>query len=129
VDMAALEVEANRNETLRNLIFRYHSAFLVQTMQCAACNGLHTVMQRCCRWLLMSHDRAQSDVVPLTHEFLALMLGVRRASVTDVLRPLQERSFIRLNRGEIVVTDRKGLEACSCECYRVIKNLQKQLLG
>ena len=129
MDVAALKVEVNRNETLRNLIFRYHSAFLVQTMQCAACNGLHNVRQRCCRWLLMSHDRAQSEVVPLTHEFLALMLGVRRASVTDVLQPLQERGWIQLNRGEIVVIDRTGLEACSCECYRVIKNQQQKLLG
>lgn len=97
-------------------------------MQCAACNGLHSVMPRCCRWLLLSQDRAQSDVVPLTQEFLAIMLGVRRTSVTDVLRPLQERGWIQSGGGEIVVLDRTGLESCSCECYQIIAEQHRRLL-
>lgn len=121
IKATALKEEAASSDELRQSIQRYQSAFLVQTMQCMACNGLHSVAQRCCRWLLMSRDRAESDVFPLTHEFLALMLGVRRASVSEVLRPLQERGWIQSNRGEITVLDRKGLESGSCECYRIIK--------
>jgi CRP-like cAMP-binding protein len=77
----------------------------------------------------MSQDRAESDKVPLTHEFLGLMLGARRASVTDVLRPLQDRGWIQSKRGEITILDRKGLESGSCECYRIITNQQKQLMN
>jgi CRP-like cAMP-binding protein len=110
----------NQSREFREIILRYQAAFLTQAMQTAACNGLHSVLQRCCRWLLMSQDRVQSDTVALTHEFLAIMLGVRRASVTEVLGPLQDRGWIQSNRGEIKVLDRKGLESGSCECYRVI---------
>ena len=77
----------------------------------------------------MSQDRINGDDVPLTHEFLGLMLGVRRASVTEVLRPLQDRGWIKSNRGEITIMDRKGLESGSCECYRIITEQQKQLLN
>jgi CRP-like cAMP-binding protein len=77
----------------------------------------------------MSQDRINGDAVPLTHEFLGLMLGVRRASVTDVLRPLQDRGWIQSNRGEITILDRKGLETGSCECYRIIIEHQKELLN
>ena len=76
----------------------------------------------------MSQDRINGDAVPLTHEFLGLMLGVRRASVTDVLQPLQDRGWIRSNRGTITILDRKGLESGSCECYGVITEQHKKLL-
>lgn len=76
--------EAEHTREFRGLILRYQAAFHTQTMQTAACNGLHSVAQRCCRWILMSRDRVDSDIVPLTHEFLGIMLGVRRASVTEV---------------------------------------------
>jgi CRP-like cAMP-binding protein len=91
--------------------------------------GLHTVQQRCCRWLLMTRDRMQSDELPLTHEFLAIMLGVRRPSVTEVLRPLQEQGLIRSRRGTITLVDRAGLEATCCECYRSVKDEYTRLLG
>ena len=129
VDAAAFEDIAKRNEDFRDLLLRYHSAFHTQTMQTAACNGLHSISQRCCRWLLMSQDRINGDTVPLTQEFLGTMLGVRRASVSDVLRPIQERGWIRSNRGEITILDRKGLESGSCECYSVIAEQQKKLLN
>ena len=129
VDAAILKDLAKRDEEFRELMMRCQSAFLVQAMQVAACNGLHSIPQRCCRWILMSQDRINGDAVPLTHEFLALMLGVRRATVTDVLRPLQEREWIQSNRGEITVLNRKGLESGSCECYRIITDQQKQLLN
>src|SRR3954452_4462376 len=105
IKAALLKVEAEQNAELRTLMFRYQAAFLTQTMQSAACNGLHNIQQRCCRWILMSRDRVNSETVPLTHEFLGLMLGVRRASISDVLKPLQTRGWIRSQRGEIAVLD------------------------
>jgi CRP-like cAMP-binding protein len=128
-DAAALIAAADEDPEFRTAILRYQSVFLTQAMQTAACNGLHSVMQRCCRWLLMSQDRVNADTFPLTHEFLAIMLGVRRASVTEVLGPLQERGWIQSNRGEITVLDRPGLESGSCECYRVITDELKRLAG
>jgi len=94
---------------------------MFQTSQISACNSYHSVAQRCCRWLLMSHDRVNSDSFPLTHKFLSYMLGVRRASVTVVANKLQQTGLIRYHRGQIVVVDRLGLEQASCECYKLIK--------
>src|SRR5262249_51329374 len=93
--------ETSRDNPLRRLLLRYNVAFLTQVSQSVACNGLHTVSQRCCRWLLMSHDRVQSDEFPLTHEFLAQMLGVQRSSVSEVLQPLQEEGLLRYRRGRV----------------------------
>jgi CRP-like cAMP-binding protein len=128
MDAAILRGEAKQDESFRDLVLRCQSAFHTQSMQSAACNGLHSVMQRCCRWLLMSQDRINGDDVPLTQEFLALMLGVRRASVSEVLRPIQDRGWIQSNRGQITILDRKGLESGSCECYGVITQQQRELL-
>jgi CRP-like cAMP-binding protein len=125
----ALLGAAEHNRNLRNLILRYQSAFLTQSMQCAACNGLHGIQQRCCRWLLMARDRSNSDDIRLTHEFLGLMLGVRRASVTEVLQPLNEAGLVDSVRGKITILNRAGLEARSCECYRVIADQQRLLLS
>ena len=97
-------------------------------MQCIACNGLHNVEQRCCRWILMARDRSDSDEISLTHGFLALMLGVRRASVSDVLGPLQEAELVRSSRGLITILNREGLEKGACECYRIIADQQGLLL-
>jgi CRP-like cAMP-binding protein len=80
---STLKAECQRSEDIRAVVLQYQAAFLTQSMQGAACNALHSIPQRCCRWILMSQDRVGSDVVPLTHEFLAMMLGVRRASVSD----------------------------------------------
>ena len=115
-----LKDEAKRNPVLHELILRYQAAFLAQVMQAGACNGLHSIQQRCCRWILMAQDRVESDKVPLTHEFLGIMLAVRRASVSEVLLPIQSRGWIRSHRGVIEVLDRKGLESGSCECYDLI---------
>jgi CRP-like cAMP-binding protein len=105
-----------------NLLQHYTHALMFQTSQISACNSYHSVAQRCCRWLLMSHDRVNSDSFPLTHKFLAYMLGVRRASVTVVANKLQQTGLIRYHRGQIVVVDRLGLEQASCECYKLIKS-------
>jgi CRP-like cAMP-binding protein len=125
----ALREEASRDTPLRRLLVLYHSAFLVQVSQAVGCNGLHSVHQRCCRWLLMTQDRARSDVFPMTHEFLAEMLGVRRSTVSEVLEPFQEEGLIRYSRGKFTVLDRKGLEAGSCECYRAINEEFERLFG
>jgi CRP-like cAMP-binding protein len=100
---------------------RYAQAMLLQTMQCTACNALHDVRQRCCRWLLQTHDRVDADDFGLKHEFLAIMLGVHRPTVTVVLRGLQENGLISSRYGRMQVLSRERLEAASCECYAVIR--------
>jgi CRP-like cAMP-binding protein len=124
-----LKAETIRDTPRRRLLLLYNGVFLFQISQGIACNGLHTVQQRCCRWLLMTHDRVATDEFPITHEFLAQMLSVRRPSVTDVLRPLQEDGLIRYHRGKMTVLDRQGLEARSCECYRIVVQEYERLLG
>src|SRR5207248_3311107 len=123
--MAAADLRAQTSQDcpLRQILVRYHTFFLKQISQAVACNGLHRVQERCCRWILMTHDRAQSDDFELTHEFLSHMLGVRRMSVTDVLKPLQDTGLIRNHRGRITVLDRAGLEAAACECYRSVQEV------
>jgi CRP-like cAMP-binding protein len=90
-------------------------------MQSAACNALHGVKQRCCRWLLQTHDRVGADDFRLKHEFLAVMLGVRRPTVTVVLRSLQQAGLISSRYGRIRILKRKQLEQASCECYDVVR--------
>ncbi len=120
IKAALLKVQAEQKPELRTLLFRYQAAFLTQAMQAGACNGLHNIQQRCCRWILMCQDRVDSEIIPLTHEFLGMMLGVRRASVSDVLQSLHTRGWIRSQRGQIAILNRKGLETGSCECYGLI---------
>jgi CRP-like cAMP-binding protein len=124
-----LREEVGRDSPLRRSLVLYHTAFLAQVSQAVACNGLHSVHQRCCRWLLMTQDRAHSDVFPMTHEFLAEMLGVRRSTVSEVLEPFQKDGLIRYSRGKCTVLDREGLKAGSCECYRVIAKEFERLSG
>jgi CRP-like cAMP-binding protein len=129
LDAAALAREASCDGAIRDVLTRYHASFLFQVSQSVACNGLHAVGPRCCRWLLTTHDRVAGDELPLTHEFLAMMLGVRRASVTLVLQPLQEHGLIRGTRGVIRVVDRRGLEVAACECYQKVRDEYDRLLG
>jgi CRP-like cAMP-binding protein len=110
-----------RDSSLHGLLLRYTDAFLTQVSQAVACNTRHPVKQRLCRWLLMTHVRVGSDCFPLTQEFLAAMLGVRRASVSEVAGGLQQAGLIRCGRGEITILDRRGLEAAACECYQVVR--------
>jgi CRP-like cAMP-binding protein len=125
----ALKEAASGQGSLADLMLRYHTAYLTQVSQQVACNGLHPIQQRCCRWLLSTQDRVGSNEVTLTHEFLGVMLGVRRASVTEVLRPLQEEGFLSNGRGAITILNRKGLEQACCECYRVVQDEFERLLG
>lgn len=95
--------------------------------QIAACNRLHSARQRCARWLLMASDRIQSDSMPMTHEFLASMLGIRRTGVTAIARELQRSGLIRYRHGQIAISDRDGLEAAACECYRIDREQLRRL--
>jgi CRP-like cAMP-binding protein len=110
------------------LVHRYTQAFVTQIGQQVACNGLHSIQERCARWMLLTHDRVGSDEFPLTQEFLAQMLGVRRPSVTVVAGILQQAGFIRFHRGRITITDRRGLENASCDCYRVLREVFDRLV-
>jgi CRP-like cAMP-binding protein len=110
-----------RDGTLHDLLLRYTNAFLAQVAQSAACNSLHSIERRLCRWLLAVHDRTEADRFRLTHEFLAAMLGVRRASVTEAARALRGKGLIRYGAGLLTVLDRPGLEAAACGCHRAIQ--------
>jgi CRP-like cAMP-binding protein len=116
-----LRAEMSRNTALRDLMLRYAHFRLSQLSQLAACNRLHTLEQRCCRWLLMAHDSAQSDTFPITQEFLAMMLGVQRTGVTLTTLSLQKVGLIRNWRGRVTIVDRRGLEATTCECYGALR--------
>jgi CRP-like cAMP-binding protein len=114
--------EVTPGTSLYNLLLRYTQARINQITQSVACNCLHPIEERCCRWLLMCHDRVKSDQFMLTQELLSQMLGVRRASVSEVAATLQKAGLIRYTRGKMTILDREGLEAGSCECYRVVKD-------
>ncbi len=118
----AFRLQLSVSAPFRRIIVLYSTAYAFQVSQAVACNGLHMIQQRCCRWILMTHDRALADEFPLTHEFLSHMLGVRRVSVTGVLKPLHDAGLIRNRRGRIAVLDRNGLEAAACECYQAVRD-------
>jgi CRP-like cAMP-binding protein len=125
----ALREAIEASATLRALLLRYAQAFHSQVAQIAACTGRHTVEERLARWLLMAQDRIGGDELPLTQEFLANMLGVRRAGVTVAAGTLQKAGLIQYRHGQIVVLDRLGLEAAACECYRIIERHFQRLFG
>jgi CRP-like cAMP-binding protein len=114
---------------VRRLFNRYIQAYLTQVARGAACNRLHHLEARCARWLLMTHDRVGGDdAFPLKQEFLAMMLGVRRAGVTVAAGALQDAGLIRYRRGGIRVRDRAGLEGAACECYGIVRRNFERLL-
>ena len=114
---------------LRTLLGYYTVSMLALVAQSAACNRMHPLIERCARWLLMTHDRVDADEFPLTHEFLSTMLGVRRPSVSVAAKALQAAGFITYHRGKVTVLGRPGLEAASCECYRLIRERFDRLPG
>ena len=115
--------------SLRALTLRYSHALLEQTAQSVACNRRHTTVQRCARWLLMTHDRVGQNEFTLTHQFLAMMLGVRRASVTVAVGQLQRAGMIRSQYGRIAVVSRPGLEEIACECYAAVEQRFRRLFN
>jgi CRP-like cAMP-binding protein len=114
---------------LTRVLNLYTQALITQIAQSSACNRLHPVQERCARWLLMTHDRVNSDSFSLTHEFLAQMLGVRRASVSTTAAALQGEGLIRYERGIIEILDRPRLEDAACECYQIIEKEYTRLVG
>jgi CRP-like cAMP-binding protein len=119
--------EIRRTAGLNRLLLRYAEAMMVQLAQHAACNRSHSMEQRCARWLLMAHDRVEGDEFPLTQQFLAQMLGVRRATVTVIAGALQKAGLIDYRRGRIRIVDRRGLEGAACECYDVVRRVMKRV--
>jgi CRP-like cAMP-binding protein len=117
------------NNTVRAVLLSYVHVFFNQVAQAAGCNVLHSLDQRCCRWLLMTHDRVQGRTFLLTQEFLGMMLGVQRTSVTMAMLKLKQRDLIDYNRGTVTVHNRRELEKCSCGCYRIMKREFDRLLG
>jgi CRP-like cAMP-binding protein len=113
---------------VRQVVLRFIEDLLNLSAQTAGCNRLHSVEQRSARWLLMASDRIASDLLPLTQEFLAAMLGVRRSGVSEAASELQRSGLIRYRRGEITIIDRAGLEKTACECYRLDKQRVERLL-
>jgi CRP-like cAMP-binding protein len=123
-----LKQEFNRAGNLQHLLLRYTQTLLTQMAQTAVCNRHHSLDQQLCRWLLLSLDRLESNELVMTQELIANMLGVRREGVTEAAGNLQKAGLIKYSRGHIIVTDRPGLEARSCECYEVVKKETDRLL-
>lgn len=114
--------EMRRRGAFYEVIQGYIRRFMAQVIQSAACNGLHSVEQRCCRWLLLTQDRLERDEFQMTQEFLALLFGVRRSTITVVLRKLQRDGLIAYRRRYVRIRNRRGLEASACECYRSLRD-------
>ena len=128
-----IEADAFRKVTtsrpaVQEVMHQHLFALMRQILYGAACNRIHSMEERCARWLLMTHDRAGQDTFPLTQEFLSHMLGVRRATVNVATGMLKKAGFIRYVRGKLTVIDRAGLESASCECYQAIVKAYNSLL-
>ena len=117
-----LQREFEASNYMKNLLVSFSETLLSQVMQTVACNALHTVQRRICRWLLMMHDRAEGAALTYTHEFLAHILGVNRTSITLAAPSMQREGLISYSRGAMQVLDRARMERASCECYSVVKD-------
>jgi CRP-like cAMP-binding protein len=129
ISPAALRQAFDEGKALRTRLLRYMQALYTQVSQTAACNGHHGLEERLARWLLMAHDRAEGDQFPMTHEFMALMLGVRRSGVTVTASTLKQAGLISYANGRMTILDRPALEAVACECYGIVQRQFEQLLG
>lgn len=116
-----LQEEFERSDHVRNLFVSFSETLLSQIQQTVACNAMHSVEERICRWLLMMHDRADGEILPYTHEFLSQILGANRKSVTLAAQSMQNAGLIEYHRGTIQVVNRAALEDASCECYAIVK--------
>jgi len=113
----------------QELLLRYTQALMTQISQTAVCNRLHAVEEQLCRWLLLSHDRLDSDKLVMTHDLISNMLGVRREGITLAAKKLAKKNLIKNTRGTIEVLDRRGLEETACECYQIVNAEYNRLLG
>jgi CRP-like cAMP-binding protein len=107
--------------SFRNLMYAYVQAFLEQVLVSGACNGAHSLRERLARWLLMMRDRSDDDALPITQALLAEMLGVHRPIITNAVQELEQDGLIKPGRREVIILDRAGLEAASCECYQLVR--------
>ncbi len=128
ISAAALHDAWEKSAAIRHLVDHHNEALFGHAIQSVACNALHSVEARFCRWLLTCHDRISTDTVALTQEFLADMLGVQRTTVTAVARSLQDKGAIRYRRGVVDIIDRGALEQLACECYGAINRTYERLL-
>jgi CRP-like cAMP-binding protein len=122
MSMAAFQGHLTRLPQFRKILFEYGLRILDALSQSIACNRLHHVNERCAKWLLLTHDRVASDQFPMTHEFLSMMLGVNRPTVTIAASTLQQAGLITYSRGTVTIQNRKGLEKATCECYSATDN-------
>ena len=116
------------SDELRDLVVRYNEVLLMQVQTTAACNAVHTLEARLSRWILQTRDRIDEDAVPLTHELMSNMLGVRRSSVSEIAAKLQAADLISYSRGKIIIHDREALERNACECYQTIRESSASIL-
>jgi CRP-like cAMP-binding protein len=121
--------EVEKNSETRACFLKYSAALYAQALQTAACNGRHKIPARLARWLLEVHDRLHTDDLPLRHEYIAYMLGCRRASVTQAMGTLRRQGIIKVNRGTVRVNDRQALEDAACGCYAMLKSEFKRLFA
>jgi CRP-like cAMP-binding protein len=126
---ADAKAEFALGDVFQQILLRFTQALMTQISQTAVCNRLHAVEQQLCRWLLLSHDRLDSNELVMTHDLISNMLGVRREGVTLAAQKLAKRKLIKNVRGTITVIDRQGLEEAVCECYKVVNNEYNRLLG
>lgn len=125
--VATFQKEVGRGRALAAVVRRFFEEFLIQLVMTGACNRLHTSEQRCARWLLMTLDRTRGTTFPITQDFLASMLGIRRAGVSTVMASLKRKGIVRYSRGKLVVLDRAGLETVACECYKTVKQASERI--
>jgi CRP-like cAMP-binding protein len=129
VEVDVIREVVSHSLPLQRILSRYALASINQLSQAVACNRLHSLEARCARWLLMAHDRADGDQILVTQDSLSYMLGVHRPAVTLVAGVLQKAGYIDYRRGKIVVTDRRGLESASCDCYQMLRDGFESLIG
>jgi CRP-like cAMP-binding protein len=128
INLSAFHAEMDRRGSFYNLMIRYSQALTSQLMQTTACNGLHVAEERCCRWILTTSNRLQTDEFAVTHEFMAAMLGLRRPTITLIVGTLQHSGVIDYGRGFLRITDRTQLLQRTCECYETITATHRRLL-
>jgi CRP-like cAMP-binding protein len=129
IDIPPIKAAVAASRSMRVKLYQHDQLILAQAQQSAACNAVHQIEERLCRWILRTRDLVQSDKLNLTQEFLAQMLGVRRTSVTLAARHLQALGLIKYRRGHIAILDQEGLEEAACECYEAVKTQQGRMLS
>jgi CRP-like cAMP-binding protein len=128
IDLDRMHQVINARPNIRRVVLRLAEAQMSRILQNVACNAVHSIEARCCRWILSMQDRTDHDTLPLTHEFLAEMLGVQRSTLSVITRTLQTSGLIRQGRGRMTVIDRAGLEELTCECYGKVRRTFERLL-